>query len=315
MLSRRTLVKPEAGIGFADEGWWASILSDEEASAVNYREAGENNQFPVGNVEIDWDCVGGIFARDEILILKVHGYNRGGVLVHGGSIQGFVPVSHLVEIPGNASEDDRYRILANYVGKSLHLKVIECEPTQERVVFSERAALAGEGKRKQLFKILKESESVRGIVTNVTDFGVFIDLGGVEGLIHVSELSWGRVQNPSEVLKVGQEVRAMVLQVSEESARVALSLKRLYPNPWESLDIRLKPGDVVSAEITDVLKFGAFARLEEGVEGLIHITSFKLGQDVRELSEIIKTGQTVHVRILQVDVDRRRLGLGLVNIE
>ena len=153
------------------------------------------------------------------------------------------------------------------------------------------------------------------MVTNVTDFGAFVDLGGVEGLIHVSELSWGRVQHPRAILQVGQKVQALVLQVSEENSRVALSLKRLQPNPWETLAKRYKPGDVIAAQISDILRYGAFARLEEGVEGLIHISSISLSPDQKDLENILRPGQIVQVRILHIDVDRRRLGLGLVNFE
>jgi small subunit ribosomal protein S1 len=216
---------------------------------------------------------------------------------------------------GSVSEDERQKKLASYVGRSLHLKIIECEPSQERIVFSERAAQAGEGRRKQLFQSLKPGTVIQGIVTNVTDFGVFVDLGGVEGLIHVSELSWGRVQHPKEVLLVGQKVQALVLQVCEESSRVALSLKRLFANPWETLSDRYKPGDVIAATITDILRFGAFARLEEGVEGLIHISSINLPSGKKDLESILHTGQNVQVRILHIEVERRRLGLGLVNFE
>jgi small subunit ribosomal protein S1 len=237
------------------------------------------------------------------------------LLVQGNGIQGFVPISHLVEIPGSDDDEERRNALANYVGKSLHLKVIECEPAQERVVLSERAALAGEGRRKTLFKSLKQGLVACGTVTNVTDFGVFVDLGGVEGLIHVSELSWGRVQHPSDVLQVGQEVQVLVLQVSEENARIALSLKRLFNNPWENLVKRYKPGDTIPAVITSITRFGAFARLEEGIEGLIHVSSIQGHGPAYDLHSLFSRGQAVQVRILHIDAERRRLGLGLVQSE
>ena len=224
-----------------------------------------------------------------------------------------MPISHLVEIPSNPNEEERNKVLANYVGRRVQLKVIECEPSQERVVFSERAAMAGEGRRRQLFQTLKIGLVIEGVVTNITDFGVFVDLGGVEGLIHVSELSWGRVSHPSEVMSVGDRVNTMVLQVAEESARVALSLKRLYPNPWEQLSRHYKPGDVVSATITSIMRFGAFARMEEGIEGLIHISSMELPPGKKQIDYILQTGQVVQVRILHIDPERRRLGLGLVS--
>jgi small subunit ribosomal protein S1 len=218
-------------------------------------------------------------------------------------------------MPGQTSDDERREILAAYVGRTLCLKVIECEPSLERIVFSERAALAGEGRRKQLFQQLKPGELVTGTVTNVTEFGVFVDLGGVEGLIHVSELSWGRVQHPNDVLKIGQQVQTQVIQISEENARVALSLKRLTSNPWETLVKRYKPGDVVTGTITSVMRFGAFARLEEGVEGLIHISSINMPPGVKDIEKVLQIDQSVQVRILHIEIERRRLGLGLVTIE
>jgi len=242
----------------------------------------------------------------------VHGYNRGGLLVQGEGIQGFVPISHLLDVPINLTDGEKRQFLSEQVGRIKHLKIIECDPRQERVVLSERAATAGEGRRKKLFEELKIGDLISGTVTNVTEFGVFIDLGGVEGLAHVSELSWGRVRHPTDILKIGQVIETMVLHVSEETAKVALSLKRLLPNPWEVIVRRYNPGDVVLARITSVMRYGAFARLEEGVEGLIHISSVQLPPGVKELEKVLFTGQEVRVRILHIEVDRRRLGLSLV---
>ena len=321
----------EIGVGVEktpdlDEGWWSAVLADEvdqddqdqdqESSVHESAPAMPAGTAEVSNAgEIDWPRIQEVYDRDEVIVLAVQSYNRGGLLVQGPGVQGFVPISHLVDMPGGISEEERFLKLTAYVNRSLQLKVIECEPSQARVVFSERAALAGEGRRKQLFQSLKPNNIVQGVVTNVTDFGAFVDLGGVEGLIHVSELSWGRVQHPRSILQVGQKVQALVLQVSEENSRVALSLKRLLPNPWETLAKRYKPGDVIAATISDILRYGAFARLEEGVEGLIHISSISLSPDQKDLEDILRPGQIVQVRILHIDVDRRRLGLGLVNFE
>ncbi len=299
-----------------DEGWWASVLADEHVGKDAISANGSiHSTSPLPPSSVDWGCAKRIYEQDEIIHLRVYGYNRGGLLVQNNKIQGFVPISHMIDLPCGSNEDDRFVFLASYVGKPICLKIIECEPSQERIVFSERAALAGVGKRKQLFKALRSGILVVGIVTNVTDFGVFVDLGGVEGLIHVSELSWGRVQHPQEVLQIGQEVRALVLQVNEENSRVALSVKRLISNPWETLANRYKPGDVIMAKITDIIKYGAFAKLEDGIEGLIHISSLTLPGEDCSIAEILQPGQVVHVRILHIDVERRRLGLGLVTVE
>jgi small subunit ribosomal protein S1 len=202
----------------------------------------------------------------------------------------------------------------------LELKVIECDESQERVVFSERAALAGEGCRKRLFSELVEGDIVCGTVTNITDFGAFIDLGGVEGLIHVSELSWGRVRHPQEVLTLGQTIDAQVLHISEKDERVALSYKRQFHNPWSDILEIFQPGMVTDAIITTITRYGAFARLKDGIEGLIHISSIFSDQDKpqyndRMIHDILEPGQQVQVKILHIDIGRRRLGLELLDPE
>jgi small subunit ribosomal protein S1 len=300
-----------------DEGWWSSVLGDEPAEAPVPKEAtAKPISFTGANLsEVDWPHAQELYDRDEVIVLIVTGYNRGGLLVQGEGIQGFVPISHLIDVPSGILEADRPNRLDAYEGKSLQLKVIECDPSMERIVLSERAALAGEGKRKQLFHSLRNGDVATGSVTNITDFGVFVDLGGVEGLIHVSELSWGRVQHPGDVLKIGDQITTLVLQVNEENSRVALSYKRLQPNPWDILTTRYQPGDVIQATITSITHFGAFARLNEGVEGLIHVSSINLPVGQHDLNNVLYPGTLVSVRILHIDADRRRLGLGLVSME
>lgn len=276
MLSKRFMPQAEDLTPDLDEGWWASVMADEE-TVVPSLAKGQANRLvtSIADTLVDWDHVQDLYEQDEVVRLEVYGFNRGGLLARGDGIQGFVPVSHLVEMPCAVEIEERRKALNTYVGKTLLLKVIECEPAQERIVLSERAALAGEGRRRELFNSLKSGEIVYGTVTNVTDFGVFVDLGGLEGLIHVSELSWGRVQHPTDILRIGDSVRALVLMVSEENGRVALSLKRLCPNPWDILMQNYQPGDIVEASITAIMRFGAFARLKEGVEGLIHISTIR----------------------------------------
>ncbi|MBI4926702.1 MAG: S1 RNA-binding domain-containing protein [Anaerolineae bacterium] len=317
MLTKRSVAAGQMDVPELDEGWWASILADEDACAANMLKnaQGKTTANAGSSSPVDWERVKTYYENDEVIKLEVYGFNRGGVLVRGEFIQGFVPVSHLVELPCGAEGDQRKRVLNNYVGKTLHLKVIECEADQERIVLSERAALAGDGRRRQLFSTLRPGEIVNGTVTNVTEFGVFVDLGGLEGLIHVSELSWGRVQHPAEILKIGDPVRALVLNVSEENGRVALSLKRLCPNPWEVLAQTYQAGDIVEANVTAIRRFGAFARLKEGVEGLIHISTIHLPDSTADLEGFLTPGMLVQVKILHIDTERRRLGLGLVSAE
>lgn len=302
------------GLPDLDEGWWNSVLTDENSYLVDSKPI---NCKPCPSTEggsINWDCMKDLFEKDEVILLTVQGYNKGGLLVEGPEVQGFVPISHLVNTPASFADDtERNDFLDKYVGQSLYVKIIECEPANERIVFSERAAQAGGGKRKELFDSLKPGVVACGIITNVTEFGAFVDLGGVEGLIHVSEISWGRVEKPTDILTIGKKVKVLVLQVNSETSRIALSIKRLDANPWEELEQKYQPGDIVEAQITSITKYGMFARLPEGIEGLIHISSMKEGTREKDLHAAYTLGQEVQVTILHIDVERRRLGLGLVS--
>lgn len=298
-----------------DDGWWASILTEDEQFTDSQMEIGSQVNHKSQSFSVDWDRISGLHARDEIIELEVQGFNRGGLLVMGDQIQGFVPISHLVDYPNEFDEAHKDQTLKKFIGTKLSLKVIECDPAQERVVLSERAALAGEGCRKRIFQELKSGDVICGEVTNITDFGVFVDMGGVEGLVHVSELSWGRVHHPQDVLQLGQKIDAQVLQVTEETERVALSYKRLFPNPWNILVDCYEPGDITCATITSIMRFGAFARMKEGVEGLIHISSLDSCSSKEDIEKLLCPGQEVDVKILHIDVNRRRLGLTFLDAE
>jgi len=299
-----------------DENWWASVLADEDAVVSDRAESNSRVQQGVyGSIDTDWEKAKRIFSQDEVISMDVFGSNRGGLLVKGEGIQGFVPISHLVDLSNDSGDDTKQNMLARYEGRSLRLKIIECEPASERIVLSERAAQAGEGKRKALFESLRPGIHTQGLVTNVTDFGVFVDLGGVEGLVHVSELSWGRVEQPADLFQIGQSVEVMILQVNESTARIALSIKRLAQNPWESMLNNYEKGDVIEAVITSIMRFGVFARLPEGVEGLIHVSSINEIFGSSDTAKLFQVGQSIKVRILHIDTERRRLGLGLVTEE
>jgi len=305
--------KIEKSMPEVDESWWDSVLAEEERYAAPIAKQARFEE-PVKSEETkqdtDWNEVRDLYHQDRIVELQVTGYNRGGVLVEGEGIYGFVPYSHLVEMAAHPEKQNRDGELDSYVGRKLRLKVIECAPEDGRIVFSERAALAEPGKRMQLFNSLQPGQCISGTVTNITDFGVFIDLGGVEGLIHISELSWGRVAHPSQVVELGQEIEAQVLEVSPERCRVALSLKRLLPNPWEKADSDFAVGQIVPAVVTSIVSYGAFARLEFGIEGLIHASEMPLG-DGKTVRDLVKEGQEIQARILHVDPVHQRMGLSL----
>lgn len=303
-----------------DDGWWASVLADEErhivpikptAQMMSKNNSVENHEPDVENTTLpDWIQTKMIYDQDKIVQLMVTGCNRGGLLVEGQGLQGFVPFSHLVDMNNHPDGDGRMEFLTTYIGRTLDLKVIECVPEEGRVVFSERAARSESGCRTRLFSELSVGQKITGDVTNITEFGVFIDLGGVEGLIHISELSWGRVVHPADIVKLGENLEVMVIDVSPERCRVALSLKRLQPNPWETVRDRYLVNDIVPATVTTIVSFGAFARLEEGLEGLIHVSEIPL-KNGQTLREIFTPGEKLNVRILQVDSAHQRLGLSL----
>ncbi len=317
---------PEESHETRDEGWWESVLADEERFSSTHRTRPTSAHTPPADSHAgavkpdqppepaaeppqpDWVYAESVFKQDQIISLRVSNHNRGGLLVEGEHLYGFIPYSHLVDMTSQ-TDLERENFLADYVGKEVRLKIIECVPEEGRLVFSERAARSDAGRRTELFSSLHQGEIVSGEVTNITDFGAFIDLGGVEGLIHISELSWGRVLHPSHILKLGQKVEVQVIDILPERCRIALSLKRLQFNPWGSVGNRYSTNDIVPATVTSVVSFGIFARLEEGLEGLVHVSEMNLeGATVRSL---YSEGQKINVRILHMDPQHQRLGLSL----
>ncbi|MCH7588539.1 MAG: S1 RNA-binding domain-containing protein [Chloroflexi bacterium] len=258
----------------------------------------------------DWIWARELYEKDDTVNLRVIGYNRGGLLVEAQNLRGFVPVSHLVSVEPNSTDEEKAHKLGEFVGSDLCLKVIEYDQERGRLVFSERAAQAEPGRRMELLDSLVPGEKIRGIVTNITRFGVFVDLGGVEGLIHVSELSWGRVRHPEDVISCGQETDVYVLSVEKDQGRIALSLKELMPDPWADLEDRYQVGDTVEGAVTNVVKFGAFVGIEDGLEGLIHVSEF--GEDsILHPRNVVREGEKVRVRVIHIDAAGRRLGLSL----
>lgn len=325
MALKRNL-QPDKNPIHLDESWWTAVLEDIEARYTGKPKT-DSDQHKTPKVEstketaaiqedqasedIDWEWVKQLYEQDRVVQLEVADHNRGGLLVYGEKIQGFVPASHLVGLSPDSPDQNRDEFLNPYVGQSIKLKVIECDSERGRIVFSERAAQTEEGSRLELLNTLEVGDQRTGHVTTITDFGVFIDLGGVEGLIHISELSWGRVCHPGDIVSIGDDIKVYVLQVDQEKSRVALSVKRLLPNPWETVHTRYQIGQVTKAIITNIVSFGVFARLEDGLDGLIHIS--ELGNKVtpHNIREMLSEGDEVDVCILHIDSNRQRLGLSL----
>lgn len=311
-----------------EEGYWKALLNEGEYAEpvqnqqnVSEKDTFQHNQlvndhyetsnYEQGDTEeSDWERIIHIMASDEVIDLEVVGYNRGGLLVEWRSLRGFVPASQLLDFPATVNSVARRNALIERVGQILQLRAIEISQEQSRLILSERAAQVEAGEREQILTHLKPGDCVTGKVTNLCDFGAFIDLGGLEGLIHISELSWGRVGHPADTLQREQEIEVYVLNVDKANGRIALSLKRLHPDPWKTVGERYQIGQMVDGTITNVVDFGAFACIEEGLEGLIHVSELAEGHFLHPRN-VVTEGQSVQARILSIDSSARRLGLSL----
>jgi len=267
-------------------------------------------------LEKDWRAAEAIFKAGQAFDASVSGFNKGGLIVHIGKVRGFVPGSQLARPPRrrttDAAESDENSPFAGLVGVQSRFKIIELDRRRNRLILSERAAMRGrrQGRKDQLLAELKQGEVRRGVVSSVCDFGVFVDLGGGDGLVHLSELSWSRITHPSELLSVGAEVDVQVLGVDQERKRIALSIKRLQPEPWSTVEDDYEVDQLVEGTVTKLTDFGAFARLATGVEGLIHISELS-DRRIGHPSEVVQEGDVLSLRVIRVDGARRRIGLSL----
>jgi small subunit ribosomal protein S1 len=269
-------------------------------------------------LEHDWREAEELLKSGAVFETLVAGFNKGGLIVRVGKVRGFIPATQLegtfrkkTDARGERAEGGETDLSA-YVGKKIKLKVIELDRERNRLILSERAAMRDLRKeqKERLLEELKEGAVRTGRVTSVTDFGVFVDLGGVDGMIHLSELSWTKINRPSDLLKVGDQVEVQILGVDHDRERIALSLKRRQPEPWSTVEERYKLGQLVTSTITKLASFGAFARLEDSIEGLIHISELA-DRRIQHPKEVVKEGDTLTLRVIRIDAARRRLGLSL----
>ena len=268
--------------------------------------------------EGDWKLAEELLKSQDIFTGVVSGFNRGGVIVKIGQVRGFVPASQLssesqAQQLSEGEPDNRWMKLME---TELRMKVIDLDRRRNRLILSERVAIR-EWRREQKEKLLEslEERSVcEGVVSSLADFGAFVNLGGADGLIHLSELSWGRISHPSEVVSIGQKIQVMVLNVDKERKRIGLSLRRLLAEPWETVPDRYEVGQIVRGVVTKLVHFGAFARLEgDTIEGLIHISELT-EKRISHPSEVVTEGQDLELRIIRIDTDKRRMGLSLKQV-
>jgi small subunit ribosomal protein S1 len=315
-------------IGFKSEGVVSGHEYDRISDTLKTLEIGA--EVPVyvlredkdGNVQLsisralaekDWERAEELMRTQEIFECPVDSFNRGGVIVKLGQVRGFVPASQLTSAAPVHSEDDGGDRYVGLMGGALKLKVIDIDRKRNRLICSERLAMREwrRQQKEQLLDSLKEGDAMEGMISSIADFGAFVDLGGADGLIHLSELSWNRVNHPSEVVRVGERVRVQILSVDAERRRIGLSLRRLTPQPWQVIGDTYTVGQVVKGQITKLVNFGAFARLvDTGIEGLIHISELS-ERRVSHPKEVVTEGDVFDLRIIRIDGDKRRLGLSL----
>jgi len=267
------------------------------------------------NVERQWRIAEEQYKNGELLKAKVIDYNKGGLIVDVAGIRGFVPISQILnlkreEVASGGESQETAAKLQGMRDKELQLKIIEINRARNRLILSERLAVQEwrQRRREELLDELRPGEVRKGIVSNLANFGAFVDLGGADGLVHISQLAWSRVNHPNEVLHVGQEVEVQVLSVDKDKKKIALSIKRAEVDPWTTVAQRYSVGQVVTGVVTKIAPFGAFARIEDGIEGLIHLSELTPGQDPKS---ILHEGAQLQLRILRIDAERRRLGLSL----
>jgi small subunit ribosomal protein S1 len=313
LYGRNAEVQPQLNIGDQVLVYVLQPESQEGHAVLSLRRAG---------LERKWRSMQEQLDAGAIIEAPVIDHNKGGLIVDCG-IRGFVPISQIVDFPRrpqNEQPRDAAQEIAEklqpYVGRKLRLKILEVNRKANRLILSEKVALYEERreKRDELFSSLQVGQKVTGTVRSIAPFGVFIDLGGIDGLVHKSELSWNKVNNPEAGYKIGEEVEAEVIDVNHERGRISLSIRRLQPDPWHSSVADLKVGDVVDGTVTKIVNFGAFVRVRDGLEGLIHISELS-HQRIAHPGDVVHEGQRLKLKVISLESDRHRLGLSLKQAE
>jgi len=263
----------------------------------------------MGLQQYDWDKARSLLDTDDVVEVTVVGSNRGGILVKWNRLDGFIPSSHMVSVSSGLQGTDRRDAVDDVMYQKLGVKVIEVDQARRRLIFSEREAQR-EWRAQQKAKLLselQEGDVVDGTVTGLRDFGAFVNIGGADGLIHVSELAWHRVDHPRDVLNVGDTIEVYVLSLDRKTNRIALSRKRLLNDPWETAMEKYHEGQQVEGNVTNVVDFGAFIALDDGLEGLLHLSEMGDGT-LKEPHSYVKKGDRLQLRISRLEPEKRRVG-------
>lgn len=256
-----------------------------------------------------WDRVNEALEKDEIIKGYIKCRTKGGMIVDVFGIEAFLPGSQIDVKP--------IRDYDVFVGKTMEFKVVKINPEFKNVVVSHKALIEAEleQQKKEIISKLEKGQVLEGTVKNITSYGVFIDLGGVDGLIHITDLSWGRVSHPEEIVQLDQKLNVVILDFDDEKKRIALGLKQLTAHPWDALDQELKVGDIVKGKVVVMADYGAFVEIAAGVEGLIHVSEMSWSQHLRSAQDFLKVGDEVEATILTLDREERKMSLGMKQLK
>lgn len=292
-----------------------------------------NPEDPDGNIVLSlrrtdavrkWLMMEDAQKNDEVVVATVTEANTGGALVTVNGLSGFIPTSQLSQETisktgiSNMSKDDISAIptkLNDLVGKEINVKIMELDRKKNRIILSEKLVISSQSvkEREATLKRIKIGDVLTGEVTGITPFGLFVNAEGLEGLVHLSEMSWDKVENPAELYKVGQKIKVQLIGLSDNGKRVAYSIKKLTPDPWSTVISKYKVGELVTGKVTKTANFGAFVRIDDGLNGLIHISELS-DKMVSNPEEVVKVGDTVEVMIISISPNERHLGLSLKRV-
>ncbi len=310
--AKRTAVVPPQDLAEIEEDFLDQLAVGDEVTLYVIRTPRGDDDLLVslnkGLEQKDWQRARAYLENEESLELEIVGYNKGGLMVDFGHLSGFVPASHVPQLKNTFDKRAIISRKAGLVGEEMLFQVIEVNRKRDRLILS--AKKARKEIRQQRLRELKlmEGKTITGRVTNLVDFGAFVELNGVEGLVHISEISWNKIENAADILSQGDEVEVQIQSVDIDRERISLSRKSLLPSPWESYDEEHTPGDLVEGEVTSIADFGAFVRVAEGVEGLVHISEMRGAQDFAA-KDLLYPGDIIPVRILKIEPERQRLSL------
>ena len=304
-------------IGFKSEG----LINRSEFNSKDLPEIGSNIDIFLekfedtdGNITLSkykadfikrWEELKHFCDSEEPVKGKVVKRVKGGLVVDLGVIQAF--------LPGSQADVQPIKNFDDFIGKEFDFQIVKVDEVRKNLVVSRKAILEESlnEKRQELMTKIEIGAELEGVVKNITDFGAFVDLGGVDGLIHITDFSWGRINHPSEIVEIGQKINVQVIDFNKETSRISLGLKQLVDNPWESIPEKYKVGDIVKGEIVSIMNYGIFIELEKGIEGLIHISEVSWTKNVQNLQDSFKIGNSIESKVLFVDSDEQKISLGI----